>query len=41
VVIDHGGGWETQYCHLREGSVLVRPDETLDAGPAQFPVLFT
>ncbi len=20
VVIDHGGGWETQYCHLREGS---------------------
>ena len=24
VVIDHGGGWESQYCHLMEGSVTVR-----------------
>lgn len=23
VVIDHGGGWETQYCHLKQGSVTV------------------
>ena len=24
VVIDHGDGWETQYCHLKRGSVQVR-----------------
>lgn len=24
VVIDHGGGWETQYCHLQRGSVKAR-----------------
>ena len=24
VVIDHGGGWSTQYCHLRQGSINVR-----------------
>ncbi|WP_241523938.1 M23 family metallopeptidase [Oceaniglobus indicus] len=24
VVIDHGGGWETQYCHMKRGSVRVR-----------------
>lgn len=23
VVIDHGNGWETQYCHMRRGSVRV------------------
>lgn len=23
LVIDHGNGWETQYCHLREGSLAV------------------
>jgi murein DD-endopeptidase len=23
MVIDHGNGWETQYCHLRNGSVAV------------------
>jgi hypothetical protein len=23
VVIDHGGGWESQYCHLKAGSVSV------------------
>lgn len=32
VVLDHGGGWETQYCHLARGSVTVRPDDTVDAG---------
>ena len=32
VVIDHGGGWETQYSHLRQGSVRVRPGQTLTAG---------
>src|SRR5690606_35816671 len=25
VVVDHGGGWETQYCHLKQGSVAVEP----------------
>ena len=32
VVIDHGGGWETQYSHLREGSVRVRPGQMVTAG---------
>ncbi|KFE34430.1 M23 family metallopeptidase [Thioclava atlantica] len=32
IVIALGDGWETQYCHLREGSVSVRPGETVAAG---------
>lgn len=32
VVIDHGDGWETQYCHLRRGSVAVRPGEMIRRG---------
>ncbi len=32
VLIDHGDGWETQYCHLREGSVAVREGEEVAAG---------
>ena len=32
VVIDHGGGWETQYCHLRNGSVTVNPGQGVEAG---------
>jgi hypothetical protein len=32
LVIDHGGGWETQYCHLREGSVPVAPGQTVSKG---------
>ena len=32
VRIDHGAGWETQYCHLRAGSVAVRPGDTVAAG---------
>jgi hypothetical protein len=31
-VIDHGGGWETQYCHLRRGSVAVRQGDQVSAG---------
>ena len=34
VVIDHGGGWETQYSHLRRGSLLVRPGQTVARGQA-------
>ncbi|MCU0542307.1 MAG: M23 family metallopeptidase [Oscillatoriaceae cyanobacterium Prado104] len=25
MVIDHGNGWEAQYCHLRKGSLVVKP----------------
>lgn len=32
VVVDHGGGWETQYCHMRKGSVAVRRDDKVIAG---------
>lgn len=32
VRIAHGDGWETQYSHLREGSVRVRPGEVVQAG---------
>jgi murein DD-endopeptidase MepM/ murein hydrolase activator NlpD len=34
VVIDHGNGWETQYSHLRKGSVTVRPGQDVFAGQA-------
>lgn len=46
-VIRHGGGWETQYCHLRRGSVAVKKGDTVtrgqtlglvgNSGKAQFP----
>lgn len=29
VVIDHGQGWVTQYCHMRRGSVSVRRGQTV------------
>lgn len=32
VAISHGDGWETQYCHLRKGSVSVRPGQVLNTG---------
>ena len=32
IVIDHGDGWETQYCHLREDSVVVKPGDVVRAG---------
>jgi murein DD-endopeptidase MepM/ murein hydrolase activator NlpD len=34
LVIDHGEGWETQYCHLRRGSTRVKPGEQVAAGQA-------
>ena len=34
VVIDHGDGWHTQYCHMKKGSVTVKPGETVQAGMA-------
>lgn len=32
VVIAHDGGWETQYCHLRLGSVTVTAGDRVDRG---------
>lgn len=32
VVIDHGNGWETQYSHLKMGSIAVRPGQRVVAG---------
>lgn len=34
LVIDHGDGWETQYCHLAQGSVLPRRGDRVAAGDA-------
>jgi hypothetical protein len=31
-VIDHGGGWTTQYCHMARGSLTVRPGDAVEAG---------
>lgn len=32
IVIRHNGGWETQYCHLKKGSVRVRKGDRVPAG---------
>ena len=32
VTVDHGGGWQTDYWHLRAGSVAVSPGQTVTAG---------
>jgi hypothetical protein len=32
LVIDHGNGWTSQYCHLRRGSLRVSPGDKLVAG---------
>ena len=32
MVMQHEGGWETQYCHLRKGSVRVKAGEHLERG---------
>lgn len=32
VRIDHGGGWVTQYCHMRQGSVAVKKGEQVKTG---------
>jgi hypothetical protein len=32
VVLDHGGGWETQYSHLQRGSLMVKPGDRVEAG---------
>jgi hypothetical protein len=32
VVLVHPGAWETQYCHLKQGSIAIRNDQTVKAG---------
>lgn len=32
VLIDHGDGWRTQYCHMARGSVAVKRDDAVAAG---------
>ena len=32
VVVDHGGGWVSQYCHLRKGSVTVEKGQSVRMG---------
>ncbi|MDA1098915.1 MAG: M23 family metallopeptidase [Proteobacteria bacterium] len=49
VLIDHGGGWRTQYCHMRQGSVRVRKGDRVSrqqplgiiglSGKTEFPHL--
>jgi hypothetical protein len=49
VLIDHGDGWQTQYCHMKQGSVRVRTGDAVipgtplgligQSGMAEFPHL--
>lgn len=32
VVIDHGQGWETQYCHMKRGSIAVTRGQQVERG---------
>jgi hypothetical protein len=32
LVVDHGGGWQTQYCHMAKGSLAVKPGDAVRAG---------
>ena len=32
VLLDHGDGWKTQYCHMRKGSVAVQKGDHVAAG---------
>ena len=32
LVVNHGGGWETQYCHMRRGSVAVKKGDIIVRG---------
>ena len=34
VIIDHGDGWQSLYCHMRLGSVLVTPGSKITSGQA-------
>lgn len=32
VIVDHGDGWVTQYAHMKLGSIVVKPGDTIEAG---------
>jgi hypothetical protein len=32
IMLRHEGGWTTQYCHMRQGSVTVRPGQKVERG---------
>jgi hypothetical protein len=32
VILDHGGGWQTQYCHMKQGSVRVAEGQAIKRG---------
>jgi len=32
VVIDHGGGWQTQYCHMKQGTLRARVGQRVATG---------
>lgn len=32
VLIDHGNGWQTMYCHMKQGSIAVKPDQPVKTG---------
>ena len=32
IVIEHEGNWETQYCHMRQGSLKVKAGDKVEAG---------
>ncbi len=32
VLVDHGAGWQSIYCHLKSGSITVKPEEMVSAG---------
>ena len=34
VVVDHGNGWQTQYCHMKQGSLLVKEGQQVNGGQA-------
>jgi murein DD-endopeptidase MepM/ murein hydrolase activator NlpD len=31
-LVDHGNGWQTQYCHMAKGSLAVKPGDNVKAG---------
>jgi hypothetical protein len=32
VVLDHGNGWQTIYCHMKKGSIVVKPGQQVATG---------